>query len=649
MKKTALVIMAAGLGSRFGGGIKQLTRFGAGGELIIDFTIYDALRAGFDEIVFVIRRELEADFCALIGDRTEKHCTVRYVYQDKSDLPGGYTCPPHREKPWGTGHAVLACRSVLDCPFAVLNADDYYGPSTLRIIHDALLELPEDGSIQGCMAGFILRNTLSDFGGVTRAVCQVEDGMLMGIQEVFNIEKTELGAESVARDGERSVIPLDSTISMNIWGFTPAVFDALESEFHGFLGKNIHSRNAEFVLPTFVGRMIRAGRARVAVLPTAERWFGVTYREDVPAVKQAFADLFAAGVYPEPLPTARVIRTAIAGFGLSGTVFQAPFLHADPRFEFVKVYERRTNRAEQEYPYVQTVRSFDELLTDDIDLVIISTPNDTHVPMAKKAMLAGKHVVVEKPVAATSAEALELCELAKQQGVLFTVYQNRRLDSDFLTVKKLIEEGALGEVVDYEAHYDRFERGVNPKPWKAVGGEGVGVLYDLGVHIIDQAYCLFGMPKEVYADFRQQRPESPGIDNFEVILYYDTVRAILAAGELVTHQGPHFMVNGRRGTFIKYGEDVQEKALLAGKRPPQPDWDVEGPEAYGTLWYDEDGEIKETKVPTVVSGYGAYYDNLYRALTADAPLLVPPAQTADVLRIIEAAKRSNEEKRRIAL
>lgn len=345
----------------------------------------------------------------------------------------------------------------------------------------------------------------------------------------------------------------------------------------------------------------------------------------------------------------QIIRTGIAGFGLSGKIFQAPFLKADPRFEFCKVYERTTNRAQEEYPTVTTVRSFDELLTDDIDLVVISTPNDQHVPMAKKAMRAGKNVIVEKPVAATAAEAQELCELAKDMGVLFTVYQNRRLDSDFLTVKKLIEEGELGEIVDYEAHYDRFERGTNQKPWKAKGGEGVGVLYDLGVHIIDQAYTLFGMPKEVYADFRKQRPESPGIDNFEVILYYDTVRAILAAGELVTHQGPHFMVNGRRGTFIKYGEDIQERDLLAGKRPPQPDWDIEEPASYGKLWYDDGGVIQEKIVPTVVSSYSAFYDNIYHALTEGTELLVPPEQTIDVLRIIEAAKRSNKEKCRIAL
>ena len=343
------------------------------------------------------------------------------------------------------------------------------------------------------------------------------------------------------------------------------------------------------------------------------------------------------------------IRTAIAGFGLSGKIFQAPFIHADPNFELKKVYERKTERAKEEYPDVQIVRSFEELLTDDIDLVIISTPNDTHVPFAKQAMAAGKHVVVEKPVAATSTEAAELCAFAKKQGVVLSVFQNRRLDSDFLTVKNLIEAGELGEVLDYEAHYDRFERGVNPKPWKAAGGAGVGVLYDLGVHIIDQAYVLFGMPNEVYADFRQQRPESPGIDNFEVILYYDKVKAILSAGEMVARQGPHYMVSGRRGTFIKYGEDVQEAALLAGKRPPAPDWDAEGEECWGTLYYDDGAQILEKKIPTVVSSYARYYENLYEVITAGAPALVPPEQTADVLRIIEAAQMSNAKKRRIAL
>lgn len=301
MERTILVIMAAGIGSRFGGGIKQLTRFGKGGELIVDFTIYDALRAGFNEIVFVIRRELEQDFRTIIGERVSSLVPVHYVYQEKTDLPEEFVCPEHREKPWGTGHAVYACRNVVKEPFAVVNADDYYGPQTLHIIHDALLQMSDGDRIPGCMAGYMLRNTLSNYGGVTRAVCEIENGMLTGIQEVFNIEKADNGAQSVARDGERIDIPLNSTVSMNIWGFTPSIFEALEEEFFDFLKKNSHSRQAEFVLPTIVGKLIRRNRAEIRVLPTTDHWFGITFREDVPEVKTAFEGLFESGLYPEPM------------------------------------------------------------------------------------------------------------------------------------------------------------------------------------------------------------------------------------------------------------------------------------------------------------------------------------------------------------
>ena len=344
-----------------------------------------------------------------------------------------------------------------------------------------------------------------------------------------------------------------------------------------------------------------------------------------------------------------VIRVGIAGFGLSGQVFHAPFLKIDPRYSLQKVYERTTNRAKAEYPEAEIVRSFEELLTDDIDLVIISTPNDQHIPMATAAIMAGKNVVVEKPITATSEEAEAMCELAEKQGVLLTVFQNRRLDADFLTVKKLMEEGRLGEVLDYKAQFDRFVRGVSRAPWRAAGGFGVDVLYDLGVHLIDQAYYLFGMPKEVYCDLRTQRPESNGVDNFEVILYYDNCKAILTAGELVAHPGPHYAVYGRRGGFLKYGMDHQENDMLAGKRPSAPDWNVDPEECWGTLYYDTGDAIAEEKIPTVVSSYSQYYDNLYRAITEGAPLLVPPRQSVDVLKIIEAAKRSNAEKRRISL
>ncbi len=301
MQKTALVIMAAGFGTRFGGGVKQLTRFGRNGALIIDFSVYDALRAGFNQVVFVIRRELEADFRALIGDRIAKIVPVHYVYQEKEALPEGFACPGFREKPWGTGQAVLACREVVDSPFAVINADDFYGRTTIERIYSALQQLSSGEKVFGCMAGYVLKNTLSEYGGVTRGVCQVENGRLMSISEVYHIEKTATGAASVARSGIHIPISPECCVSMNIWGFTPRVFDFLEAEFCAFLQENLQSRNAEFVLPTIIGRLIDAGQAEIRVLPTDERWFGVTYKEDVPLAEQKFRALIESGTYPETL------------------------------------------------------------------------------------------------------------------------------------------------------------------------------------------------------------------------------------------------------------------------------------------------------------------------------------------------------------
>ncbi len=216
-------------------------------------------------------------------------------------------------------------------------------------------------------------------------------------------------------------------------------------------------------------------------------------------------------------------------------------------------------------------------------------------------------------------------------------------------MKQLIETGALGEVLDYEAHYDRFVQGASSKRWKADGGIGVGILYDLGVHIIDQAYSLFGMPEEVYADFRKQRSESVTFDNFEVILYYKNVKAILSGGEVVAMQGPHYMVSGRKGTYIKYGMDVQENALLAGKRPPMSGWGEEDEAHYGSLYRVGEDGIQEEKIQTLTGDYGKYYDNIYQVMTRGAELFVKTEQAVEVLRIIEAAQQSQREKRRIRL
>lgn len=345
------------------------------------------------------------------------------------------------------------------------------------------------------------------------------------------------------------------------------------------------------------------------------------------------------------------IRVGLAGFGMSGKLFHAPFIHADPRFTLQRVYERASERSREEYPEAEIVHSFEELLADSIDLVVITTPNPLHVPMAAQALAAGKHVVLEKPAAASSQEAAELCRLAKANHVCFSVYQNRRLDGDFLTVKQLIEAGRLGEVVDYACHFDRFIQGYRSKQWKRAGGRGVDLLYDIGVHIIDQAVSLFGLPAGVYGDLRRQREESAGIDKFDVTLYYPGKRITLSAGELVAMPGPHFMVNGRKGTFLKYGRDVQEEQLIQGLRPKgNPDWGQDDPHVFGTLYTVlEDGSIAVEKIPTEIGNYGRYYDNLYQAIRQGAPLLVKPEEATAVLQIVEAAQQSNNEKRRIPL
>lgn len=345
----------------------------------------------------------------------------------------------------------------------------------------------------------------------------------------------------------------------------------------------------------------------------------------------------------------RPICVGLAGFGMSGQIFHAPFIHADQRFELKKVYERTSDKSKQAYPNIELVRSFEELLAEDIDLVVVSTPNQFHVPMAAQAMRAGKNVIVEKPVAATSREAEELCRIAKTENVLFSVYQNRRLDGDFLTVKKLIESGRLGEVVDYECHFDRFVRGESKKRWKRDGGKGIDLLYDIGIHLIDQAYALFGMPDEVYADMQKQRAESSGIDNFEVCLYYRDKKIILSAGEVVAMPGPHFMVHGRKGSFLKYGQDVQGGLLLQGARPGEATWGQDDESSFGTLYTAADSGMIPEKIVTELGNYGGYYDNFYQAMACGAELLVKPEETVDVLRIVEAAQDSQNQKRRISL
>lgn len=304
MKKTALVVLAAGIGSRFGGGIKQLEPVGPNGEIIMDYSIHDALEAGFNKVVFIIRKDLDEDFRRIIGDRISKVVEVAYAYQAMDDLPEGFSVPEGRKKPWGTGQAVLAARDVITEPFAVINADDYYGKEGFKLLHDVLIsEEPSDGDTEKIyMAGFILKNTLSDNGGVTRGICRRDaEGNLIGIDETKDIVKSGDGAAVQTDEG---LIPVDpeSLVSMNMWGFNQSFVGELAKRFPDFLkSAEGNALKAEYLLPIIVDGMLSEGKAVVKVLKSNDQWFGVTYKEDKDYVKESFAKLVGAGVYTSPL------------------------------------------------------------------------------------------------------------------------------------------------------------------------------------------------------------------------------------------------------------------------------------------------------------------------------------------------------------
>lgn len=303
MKKTALVIMAAVIGSRFGKGIKQLAPVGPNGEIIMDYSIHDALEAGFNKVVFIIRKDIEEEFRSVIGNKIEKITEVEYAFQALEDLPEGFEKPDDRTKPWGTGQAVLAAKKVLSEPFMVINADDYYGKEAYVKVHDYLVQdQPDDGIMHICMAGFRLGNTLSDNGSVTRGVCHIENGALTGVTETHDIYKTENGAESRSEEGQAVPLEVNSLVSMNMWGLTPQFMDVLEEGFVKFLSEiKPGDIKKEYLLPEMIDMLIKAGKAKVDVLDTKDTWFGVTYQEDKASVTAAFEKLVKDGVYPENL------------------------------------------------------------------------------------------------------------------------------------------------------------------------------------------------------------------------------------------------------------------------------------------------------------------------------------------------------------
>lgn len=295
--ETTLLIMAAGIGSRFGGGIKQLEPVDGGRHIIMDYSIHDAIEAGFNHVVFVIRKDIEAEFREVIGDRIAAVCaakgvTVDYAFQDLHDIPGQF--PEGRTKPWGTGQAVLAAKQVLKTPFVVINADDYYGKEGLWALHEHLVSGGGD-----CMAGFVLRNTLSDNGGVTRGICKMDEkSCLTQVTETKNILKTAAGAQA---DGVE--LDLDSLVSMNMWGLTLDFLQVLEQGFAEFFEKEVPTNplKAEYLIPTFIGELLSQNKISVKVLKTNDAWYGMTYKEDVPAVKESFARMLAEGIYQADL------------------------------------------------------------------------------------------------------------------------------------------------------------------------------------------------------------------------------------------------------------------------------------------------------------------------------------------------------------
>jgi predicted dehydrogenase len=343
------------------------------------------------------------------------------------------------------------------------------------------------------------------------------------------------------------------------------------------------------------------------------------------------------------------IKTGLVSFGISSKTFHAPFLTTIPGFALTSVVERSTNEAEKKYPGIITYRSIEAMLQDpELELVVITSPNETHFPYAKMAMEAGKNVVLEKPFANTSAEALELVRLSHSSGKVCAVYHNRRYVADFLTMKQIHEQKLLGDLHEFEAHYDRYR----PDPrtyglWREKPLPGSGVFYDLGSHLIDQALQLFGAPQYITADIRKQKPYSVVDDYFDVRLDYGFLKVLLKSGMLVREMGPRYMMHGTKGSFIKYGEDTQEERLKAGELPVGPDWGKEPEEQFGLIHTEIDGKIIRETYPSLQGGFNKYYENLYQTIRHGQPLHEKPEHGYNVIRLIELAFESSEKHCRI--
>ncbi len=344
------------------------------------------------------------------------------------------------------------------------------------------------------------------------------------------------------------------------------------------------------------------------------------------------------------------IKTAILSFGMSGRVFHAPFIAINPGFELVGIWERSKSASLEFYPHIKIYRTLEEILNDDnIELVIVNTPTNTHFDYTKKVLLAGKHAVVEKAFTTTIEEAIELEELSRTVNKKIAVYQNRRWDSDFKTVRKIIDAGLLGNIVEAEIHYDRFRVALSPKLHKEIPGPGAGVLNDLGPHLVDQAICLFGMPLAVYADIRITRPNSLVDDYFELILNYSDKVVRLKASCLVREPFPSYIIHGDKGSFHKTRTDVQETALLANQKPDSLNWGVEPIEEQGLIHTEKDGIVIREKVPTEIGNYGTFYSIVHQAIREQKEMPVTAKEGIQVMQILDAAFKSSALKKQISL
>jgi predicted dehydrogenase len=342
------------------------------------------------------------------------------------------------------------------------------------------------------------------------------------------------------------------------------------------------------------------------------------------------------------------INTALLSFGMSGKVFHAPFINLHKGFQLAGAWERSQQLIGNVYPGVRSYPTLEALLADEtIDLVVVNTPNYTHYEYAKAALQAGKHLIVEKAFTTTVAEAVELKELAEKKGKKIAVYQNRRWDSDFKTVKKIMDEGMIGAVVEAALRFERYKPVLSPKKHKETATAGAGLLNDLGPHLIDQALCLFGMPQALYADIRVTRPFSKVDDWFDISLQYQNCRVRLKSGLFVREPVPSFVLQGTKGSFIKSRADVQEANSLAGLPPGQPDWGTEPGSENGLLHTEKEGIVIREKIKTEQGNYYDYYDEVYKAITNNTAMPVTCEDGINIMRIIEAAVKSSEEKRLI--